>query len=86
MDQARIDLAAGEREVAYRQSVHLIGRLRLLFGDIHLVIGGAVEDRLRVEMRQRPLDSGGIGDVGMCAVPCGHFIIARFQLTYELYA
>ena len=47
MDEAGVQLAAGQRQVAHRQGVHQEGRLRLAFRHVHLVVGRGVEDDLR---------------------------------------
>ena len=45
--------------------------MRFLFGDIHLIIGGAVEDHLGVVFGQGVLNGGRVGDVHLGSIP-GH--------------
>src|ERR1017187_1088417 len=76
VDQAGIHLPAGQRQVAHGQAIHQEGGLRLLFGNIHLVIGGGVEDDVGIGLGERALDGGGIGDIDLCALPAGDGIAA----------
>ena len=69
VDQLGVDLAARERQVAHGQRVHQKGRLRLLLGDIHLVIGRGVEDHLRVIVRECILNRDRIGNIDLGAIP-----------------
>ncbi len=78
VDQAGVDLPAGQRQVAHGQAIHLEGGLGLLFGDIHLVIRGGVEHHVGVGAGKRALDGGAIGDIDLCPLPAGDGIPADF--------
>ncbi len=69
VDQLSVDLAAGKRQITYRQRVDLKGRLRLLLGDIHLVVSRGVEDDLGVIVGESVLNRRRVGDVHLRAVP-----------------
>ncbi len=71
VDQLGVDLPARESQVAHRQRVHQKGGLRLLFGDVHLVIRRGVEDHLRVIVCKGVLNCGRVGNIDLGAIP-GH--------------
>src|ERR1017187_7896494 len=81
VDQAGVHLAAGQRQVAHGQAIHQVGGLRLLFGDIHMVIGGGVEYHVGVGAGERSLDGGAIGDIDLCALPAGDGIAADSEFA-----
>src|SRR3954471_16052178 len=84
MDEAGVDLAAGEGEVAHGEGVDEEGGLRLLLGDVDLVIGGCVEDDFRILLREGVFDGGAIGDIDSRPRPAGHFVSTRFELPHQL--
>jgi len=71
MNQARVDLAAGDGQVADREAVHQEGGLRLFFGNIHLVVSRCVEYHVGSGARQGAFHRRGIGNIHLAAPPTG---------------
>ena len=90
MHQLRVRIPAGDRQIAHRQRVHLERRQRLLFGYIHLVICGGVQDHGRIAAGDGPLDGVfdgmGIGDIDGGTVEAGDFVAARGKFRFQLRA
>ncbi len=86
VNQLGIHLPAGQRDVAHRQSVHQVGRLRLLFGHIHLIVRRGVEDHLRIDLGQMLLDHCPLGDVQLSAVGAEDLVAALLQFRSQLHA
>jgi len=84
VDELRVDLAAGDREISHSQSIYQEGGLRLSFSDVDVVIGGGIEDDFRVGAGERALDGFGIGDIDLAAVPGHHGVMTGAKLANEL--
>src|SRR5579864_5511908 len=84
--QLRIELPAGERQVAHSQSVGQKRRLWLFLGDIHLVIGRRIDHQPRIEIGQDALYLFPVGDVNRRAFPACNLITTRTQLADQFHA
>ena len=56
MDQSRVDLPAGDGEIAHREPVDFECGERLFFRDVDLIVGGGVEHDRRIVLSERVLD------------------------------
>ena len=86
MNQLCVDLPAGQCQVAHAHRIRHISRLRLLLGDINLVIGSRIEDDFRVGGGQHSFDLFTIADIDGGALPTGNFITPTFEFANQLYA
>jgi len=84
MDEQRSHLPAGERDVADRQGVHQKSGLRFLFGYVHLVVGGGVQNDFWVERGQFLFDAIRVGDVQVRAVKPKNRVAALLEFTNQL--
>ena len=88
VDQLRVDLAAGDGQVADGEAVDHERRQGLLFGDVDLVVSGGVEHNGGVVLGQRVLDLRGVGNIDLGPFKTGDLIIAggkyRFQFDTQL--
>ncbi len=86
MYQSGVVLAARESYIPNAQRVGFVSGERFPFGDIHLVVGGGIEDRPRIEFGQRALHLLAIADVQLFALEAAYFISAPLQLRAQLHA
>ena len=90
MHQLGVRLAAGNGQIANRQSVHQVGGLRLLLGDIHLIVGGRVQHDSRIAFGDAALHLRRVGDVDVGPLEAGDRVPPpgkfRLQLDAELSA
>jgi hypothetical protein len=84
VNQPRVDLAAGQREVAHGQRVDQERRLRLLFGNIHLIVGRRIENDLRVRLRQRVFDRCAVRDIDLPPLPAHDGVSTRLEAANQL--
>src|SRR3569833_2644783 len=63
MDQSRIVLPAGKRNIAYGESVGFVGGGRFPLRHVYLVVSRGVENGPGVTIRQRVLYQFAIGDI-----------------------
>ena len=84
MHEACVHLAARHRQVADRQRVGLERRQRLAFGHVHVIVGGRVQDHLRLQIRERAFHSPSVADIHGRPVQASHHAAARFKLAHQL--
>ncbi len=59
---------------------------RFVFGHVHLIVGGGVQDQRRVGSYQRLFDLSRVADVHAGAVETGDGVTALGQLAHQLHA
>ena len=83
MHQPGIDFSAGHGDIPHCQGIHLVSGAWFLLGNIHLVVGGSIEDHRRIERHQRLVDAPAVGDVELLTLPAGYVVAAGTQFTAE---
>jgi hypothetical protein len=86
VDEAGVDLAAGDGEVADGEGVGHEGGLGFAFGDVDLIVGGGVEDDLGVKGGEGLFDGDGVGYIDLAAFVAPDFVAAFAEFGAEFLA
>src|SRR5690242_21285664 len=80
MHEARINLAASDRQIPHRQRVSHVRSLRLALRNIDLIVSGGIEDHGWIEFGERLLYLRPITDVNLPSFIAANFVPAFAQL------
>ena len=76
MHQPGIVLAAGDGEIAHRQSIGFESGQGFTLGNVHLIVGSRVEDREGIEFGDGALHQIGFRDIELGTFEGGYFVTA----------
>src|SRR5215472_11890403 len=79
VDQAGVVLAAGDSKIAHCQRICVVSSARLLLSDIHLIVGGGIENHLRFDAGQSALNLSRAGHVNLHSLVARDFISTAAQ-------